>query len=113
GDSGHDVDGPDRASGRHYRGHGALDLVDCHDDLYLHLRQEIDHLLGAAVELGVTLLPPEALPFRHGEPGDADLRQCLAHFVELERFDDGFDLFHLRSPTGDGHCIVATWKASA
>src|SRR3954454_3170760 len=33
------------------------------DDLELHLRQEVDHVLGTAVELGVALLASEALGF--------------------------------------------------
>jgi hypothetical protein len=32
----------------------------------------------------------------HGEPGDAELGQGLAHFLELERLDDGGDLLHGR-----------------
>src|SRR6185312_10931618 len=64
------------------------------DHLDLDLRQEIDDVLGAAVELGVALLAAEALDLGHGEPGDAELRQRLAHLVELERLDDRFDLLH-------------------
>ena len=63
-------------------------------DLDLDLGQEIDDVLGAAIELGVALLAAEALDFGHGEAGDADLRQRFAHLVELERLDDGFDFFH-------------------
>src|SRR5256885_9329580 len=92
---------------------GALDLVVRHHHLDLHFRQEIDHVLGAAVELGMALLAAEALDLGDGQAGDADFGERFAHFVELEGFDDGLDLLHLRSPTGEGHCIVATWKASA
>jgi hypothetical protein len=42
----------------------------------------------------VAFLPAETLDFGDGEPGDADFGKCLAHLVELEGFDDGFDLFH-------------------
>ena len=48
------------------------------DDLDLDLRQEIDDVLGAAIELGVTLLAAEALDLRHGEPGDAHFGQRFA-----------------------------------
>ena len=40
--------------------------------LDLHLRQEIDHVLGAAVQLGVALLPAEALHLGHGDALHAD-----------------------------------------
>src|SRR5205814_836481 len=33
----------------------------------LHLRQEVDHVLRAAVELGVALLPPETLDLCDGD----------------------------------------------
>ena len=75
--------------------------------LDLHLRQEVDHVLGAAIELGVALLAAEALHLGDGEPGDADLGERLAHFVELERLDDGFDLLHDRSPSGVAKAIVS------
>ena len=60
----------------------------------LHLWQEVDDVFGAAVELRVTLLAPEALDLGDGEPGHADLGQRLAYLVELERLDDRFDLLH-------------------
>ena len=50
-----------------------LDLVVVHDDLELHLGQEVDHVLGAAVELGVPLLAAEALDLGDGDALDADL----------------------------------------
>ena len=77
-----------------------------HDDFHLHLGQEIDHVLGATIKFGVALLPAEALHFRHGEPGNADLGEGLAHFVQLERLDHGFDAFHkalhVRTPVDTG-----------
>src|ERR1700745_618830 len=51
---------------------GALDRVDdlrhqlvADDDVELHLRQEVDDILGAAIKLRVTLLPPESFYFAH------------------------------------------------
>src|SRR3990170_570452 len=72
----------------------ALHLLVRHHDLDLHLRQEIHDVFRAAIELGVPLLPAEALDLGHGQAGHAGLRQRLAHVVQLERFDDGLDLFH-------------------
>ncbi len=42
----------------------------------------------------MALLPPEALGLGYRDPLDADLVQGFLHLVELERLDDGFDLFH-------------------
>src|SRR5438445_2043242 len=72
------------------------------DHLDLHFGQEIDDVFGAAIELRVTLLPPEPFDLGHGEARYADLAQRLAHFVELERFDDGLDLLHCRDGSGLG-----------
>jgi predicted porin len=80
---------------------GADDRVDdrlhlgfAHDDLDLDLRQEIDHVFGAAVQLGVPLLTAETLDLGDGQPRQPGAGECFAHFVELERFDDGGDAFH-------------------
>src|SRR5262245_21107581 len=69
--------------------------------LDLHLGQEIDHVLGAAVKLGVSLLPAEAFRLNDGDALQTDLLQRLFHLVELEGLDNGFDLFHasLHLPT--------------
>jgi hypothetical protein len=72
----------------------AIEHVGLYRRLDLHFRQEIDHVLRAAVELGVALLPAEALHFGDREAGHADFGERLAYFVELERFDDRFDLLH-------------------
>src|SRR5512134_695351 len=57
----------------------------------LDLRQKVDDVLGAAVELGMALLPPEALHLGHRDALHADGGQRLTHLVELERLDDGRD----------------------
>src|SRR4051812_9446228 len=75
----------------------AVDEIVVEHDLELHLRQEIDHVLGPAIELGVALLPAEAFRLDHGDALQPDLLQRLFDLVELERFDDGFDLLHRRS----------------
>src|SRR6218665_2664449 len=66
----------------------ALDQVVGHGGLDLDLGQEVDHVLRAAVQLGVALLAAEALDFGDGDALHADGRQGLAHLIELERFDD-------------------------
>ena len=42
----------------------------------------------------MTFLAAKALDFSHGQTGDAHSSECLADFVEFERFDDGSDLLH-------------------
>src|ERR1039457_3113953 len=74
----------------------AVGVAILDDNLDFHLGQEIDDVLGAAIQLGMTLLPAKALYFRDGEAGDTDLGERLAHLLELERLDDGGDLLHGR-----------------
>src|SRR3546814_21019470 len=74
-------------------GHRILD-----DDFELHLGQEVDDIFGAAIEFGVTLLPPETLGLGDGDPADTDFVQRFLHFVELERLDDRLNLLHASRP---------------
>ena len=80
--------------------------IDAVDDrvvdrgLDLDLGQEVDDVLGAAVQLGVALLPAEALDFGHRDALHADRGQGLAHFVELERLDDRGHHLHCGSLPG-------------
>src|SRR5687767_13528995 len=62
--------------------------------LDLHLREEVDDVLGPAVELGVAFLAAEALDLGDGDPLHADRRERFAHLVELERLDDCGNQFH-------------------
>src|SRR5450755_1892616 len=88
------------------------------DDLYLHLGKKVDHIFRAAVELGVTLLPAEALDLGHREARYADLGQRLANFLKLERLDDRRDLFHGLAPKssddesslGQCHIPASPWR---
>src|SRR5262249_5765181 len=77
---------------------GLVDLIGCHRDLDFDLRQEAHRIFGAAIDLGVTLLPPVSLDLRHGHPVHADRGQSVADLVELERLDDGHDDFHGFNP---------------
>ena len=85
---------------------GLLDAVVGQHHLDADLGQEIDHVLGAAVKLGMALLAAEALNLGDGQAADADLGQRFANFVELEGFDDGGDLFHFACPG-----FRSAWKA--
>src|SRR3954470_19244971 len=53
----------------------ALDQRVVHDDLDLHLGQEVDDVLGPAIELGMALLAPEALGLGNRDALNADLVQ--------------------------------------
>src|SRR5271165_1058453 len=64
------------------------------DDFDLHLRQKVDDILCPAIELGVALLPAEALRFKDGNALNSRFLQRFLYFVELERLDDRLDLFH-------------------
>src|SRR6185312_2586087 len=80
------------------RAHDRLDRlaghVVRHGDLDLHLGQEVDGVLAAAVDLGVALLPAEALHLGDGHALDARLGERFLHLLQLERLDDGDDEFH-------------------
>src|SRR5690606_36180207 len=52
-----------------------LGLVVGDRDLELDLGQEVDDVLGAAIELSVALLAAEALHLGHGDAAHAGLRQ--------------------------------------
>src|SRR4051812_2999074 len=49
----------------------AVDVTVVDDDLDLHLGQELDRVLRAAIGLGVTPLATEPLHLAHGDAGDA------------------------------------------
>ena len=73
---------------------GAVGKLVLYNYLDLHLWQEVDDIFGTAVEFGMTFLAAEALHLGDGDAADPDVMQGVLHVVELERFDDGFDLFH-------------------
>src|SRR3954462_13293396 len=75
---------------------GAVDQLVRQDDLDLHLGKKVDNVFGPAVELGVTLLAPEALCLGYCDALEPHFLQRLFHLIELEWFDDGFDLLHSR-----------------
>src|SRR2546423_3088240 len=82
-----------------------LDDASClpvlHERLELHLGNEVDRVLRAAVNLGVAALATESLHLGDRDAMDAELLKCGFHVVELERLDDGYDELHrsLLSPS--------------
>src|ERR1700730_11213707 len=78
-------------------------------DLDPELRQEVHDIFGAAVDFGVTLLAAVALDLGYRHAMDADRRQCLAHLVQLEWFDNGNNEFHVRPLFPKFRTSVAPW----
>src|SRR4051812_20154303 len=76
---------------------GFDDLIDervFHGNFDAGLGYEINDIFGTTVQLGVTTLTTEAFDFRHGHTRDTNFRECGAHVVEFEGFDDRADEFH-------------------
>ena len=83
-----------RVGCRHYGVDDIVDLLHGSQDFEFGLGQKIDHVLGPAIELGVSLLAAEALGLDNRQALHPDLVQRFLHLVQLEGFDDGFDFFH-------------------
>src|SRR5579863_400508 len=101
-------------SGFRRRGDGLDDLVDLvgrTSDLELDLRQEAHGVFGAAIDLGVALLPPVALHLGDGQSLNADLGERVADLVELEGLDDGHDDFHCCNLPVARSCDAANGRA--
>ena len=76
------------------RGHGGVQTLVADDDLKLYLRQEINRVFAAAINLRVALLPTEALDFADRHSFNPHLTQGVFDFFQLKRLDYGFDLLH-------------------
>ena len=65
------------------------------DDYFdLHLWDEVDHVCRAAVDFFLAASATEALHLCHGHALHAYFGERVFDFIELERFDDRFDLLH-------------------
>src|SRR5271156_3890051 len=80
--------GTDDGGDRHIQNLVADDNVD------FNLREEINGVFGAAIHVGMALLPAEAFDFRDRHALNADVRQSGFDFLEFERFDYRFDFLH-------------------
>ena len=74
--------------------HGRVNLIIAHDDFKLQLRQEVDDIFCPALEFSMPLLPAKALGFNHSHALKTQVLKRFFDFVELERLDNRFDLFH-------------------
>jgi hypothetical protein len=83
---------------------GRLNPVVIKGNLYFYLGQKIDDVFSTPIELGMALLPPEALDFGYRQALNANLRNGIPDIIELERFDyccDEFQRITLRRKTGN------------
>src|SRR4030095_10018311 len=85
-----------RFGGGHHYAHCLLHHVVRHYHFHFHFRQKIDGVFTSPINLGVAFLPTEPFDFRDGHSLDSKLSQRLFDLLELERFDDGFQFFHVR-----------------
>src|SRR5512134_1024200 len=92
------VPDPAGAGGFLHRLHHLGYQVVGHDDFQLDLGEEVDHVFGAPVELGVPLLAAEPLDLGNGHAVDPDVVQGLLDLIQLERLDDRLDLLHGSPP---------------
>src|SRR5262245_60743132 len=76
------------ASGLDDRLDRRLDELVVDGDLQLHLAQQVDGVLVAAVDLGVALLAAEALDVADGQADDLDFVERFLDRLELRRLDD-------------------------
>src|SRR4029453_6886700 len=78
-----------------------LDRAALGQDLAPRLGQQLDLVLGAAVDLGVAALAAEAAGVGHGQALDADALPRRLPLFQFERVDDRHDQLHQpRSPWG-------------
>src|SRR6185437_5136528 len=83
-----------RAGGGGQLVHDLIELFARDRDLEPQFRKKVYGVFGAAVDLGVALLPPIAFDLRHGHAVDAYASESVAYLFELEWLDDGNDEFH-------------------
>ncbi len=98
---------------------GALDRLDStlgklvgRHNFDFHFRQEIDHILSAAIEFRVSFLTAKSADIRHRHALQPDLVQRFLHIVELERLYNRLDFLHSQSLRCIGAEINGSWGAS-
>ena len=67
------------------------------EDLDLHLGDEVNGILGAAVHFGMPFLATETTHFGHGHPHHSPLGQGILHILDLVLANDRLDFLHLDS----------------
>src|SRR5262245_33325278 len=87
------------AGGSHDGADRRLHHVVRHHHLHLHLGQQVHHVLLAAVDRGVTLLPAVAPHLGHRHSRDVELRQRILDVVDFVGSNDRFHQLHCLLPS--------------
>src|SRR5262249_25162510 len=74
--------------------HGLIQAAVGNDDLELHLREQIDGVLLAAIDLAMALLASMPADVGDGHAIDADFLEGFADILQLVGLNDGFDFLH-------------------
>jgi hypothetical protein len=69
-------------------------LLVAQHDFNFDLRQKIDGVFAAAINLGVAFLAPETFYFGDGHSFDAEAGKGFLYVFQFKRFYDGLDFFH-------------------
>jgi tRNA-(ms[2]io[6]A)-hydroxylase len=77
---------------------GSLGKLITHGYLDFRFRQEVDNVLGAAIQLGMPALAAKAFDFCHGHAVNADFAQSIAHIVKPKWFYDCCNQLHSGVP---------------
>src|SRR5215471_3728103 len=64
------------------------------NDFDLGFGEQIHDIFGTTIEFGMAALPSEATHLTDGHPMDARGVELFLDLVQLEEFDDRFNLFH-------------------
>jgi hypothetical protein len=77
-----------------------LHFVVVNDYFNFHFGDEVDRVLSATINFGVSLLAAEAADLGDSHAGDAFLRQGVFHIFELEVANNCFNFFHALDSQG-------------
>src|SRR5262249_19623980 len=83
-----------RLGGSHNRFNDHVFQVVRDDDFYLGFGEKVNDIFGTPIEFGMAALSSEATHFTHGHTLDARGVELFLHFVQLEGFNNCFNLFH-------------------
>lgn len=66
-----------------------------HNYFHFHLRQQVDVIFLAAIDLPVAFLPAVPANFSDGHTQNSDRNECVFDFFHFEWLDIGFDFLHV------------------
>src|SRR5579872_505439 len=90
-----------------------LDLIVAHHHLDFHFGHEVGDVLGAAIELGVTLLASDASHLVHRQAQHAHPLKLALHHIKSEGLDHRLDLLHQRYTFRARRCLSSLQRASS